>query len=257
MNNSPSIPARRGRVLSAAALAGATLVGLGTTAAASSPPTGDEPPACAAYLGLTAMFNSDAPDPEAIMAAVGELQANLPEEIAGDLTVMLDAVGSVLESQGEDFSAMETPEFAEAQSAADTWMFENCTFDTAIEVSAEDFHFVGIPDEISAGNVAFLITNNGEESHEMVLLRKNDDTTETWTELIAMPEEEALALVTFAGAAFLPAPGSAALTAVELTPGDYAAICFIPIGTHMTEGVEGSGPPHFTGGMIHEFTVVE
>ena len=49
-------------------------------------------------------------------------------------------------------------------------------------------------------------------------------------------------------AAFAP-PGEGGSTLAELSAGDYAMICFIPVG-----GGE-DGPPHFTQGMIHEFTV--
>ena len=44
----------------------------------------------------------------------------------------------------------------------------------------------------------------------------------------------------------------------DLAPGEYIALCFIPVGTSMShdgEFVEGTGAPHFTEGMQHEFTV--
>ncbi len=36
--------------------------------------------------------------------------------------------------------------------------------------------------------------------------------------------------------------------------GNYAALCFIPVGT-TSEETEGTGPPHFTEGMAAEFEV--
>lgn len=44
-------------------------------------------------------------------------------------------------------------------------------------------------------------------------------------------------------------PGDEGSALVTLEPGDYAMVCFVPVG-----GGE-DGPPHFTEGMLHEFTV--
>jgi hypothetical protein len=88
-----------------------------------------------------------------------------------------------------------------------------------------------------------------DEPHELVLFRVNDGVTETIEELLALPEEEAFSKVTPAGVVFADAPGSEAATMLDLEPGRYAAVCFIPIG-----GGE-DGPPHFTGGMVAELQV--
>lgn len=66
----------------------------------------------------------------------------------------------------------------------------------------------------------------------------------------------------FAGVAFA-GPGSGDITFVDLDPGKYAVVCFIPVGTtdmadlEAGEGdqAEPAGPPHFTQGMVTEFTV--
>ncbi|MEJ7722307.1 MAG: hypothetical protein WKF58_18585 [Ilumatobacteraceae bacterium] len=57
-------------------------------------------------------------------------------------------------------------------------------------------------------------------------------------------------------------PGETGHTVVDLTAGDYLAICFIPVGTtpekmSEMEGQEGppEGKPHFLEGMQLEFTV--
>ena len=39
----------------------------------------------------------------------------------------------------------------------------------------------------------------------------------------------------------------------DLAPGEYVAVCFIPVGTMPDH--EGTGPPHFVEGMKQEFTV--
>ena len=45
---------------------------------------------------------------------------------------------------------------------------------------------------------------------------------------------------------------------VELVPGDDVVTCFVPTGTSISadgEFTEGTGVPHFMGGMLQEFTV--
>ncbi len=72
-------------------------------------------------------------------------------------------------------------------------------------------------------------------------------------ELLEMPEDQAEQHIeTFAGGTFAPA-GAAAGTVTELTPGRWAYVCFIPVGS--IGDTEGSGPPHFVEGMAGELTV--
>ena len=65
--------------------------------------------------------------------------------------------------------------------------------------------------------------------------------------------------MTQAGGAFA-APGTEGYTAMELEPGRYMAICFLPEGATpenlpKLESGEIDGAPHFTLGMISEFSV--
>jgi uncharacterized cupredoxin-like copper-binding protein len=133
-----------------------------------------------------------------------------------------------------------------------TWAGENCDVET-VDVSAVDYGFEGLPDELPTGYTIVNFTNTGNEMHEMFALRYNDDTTETIDELFELPEEEAFSKITPVNAAFAP-PGASNTVSWNLTePGRYAIVCFIPVGS--VDGAEGSGPPHFTQGMIQEFTV--
>jgi hypothetical protein len=125
-----------------------------------------------------------------------------------------------------------------------------CDFNS-IDVTAVDYAFEGVPEEMEAGTTAFNFTNEAEsEDHMMAILKKKDGVDLSWDEIIALPEEEAQASVDIKGETFAPAGGtSAALT--ELDAGEYLAICFIPVGSPEVE----DGPPHFTQGMQQEFTV--
>lgn len=232
----------------------------------SAPPTTTEPlvidgdPACTPYVGVTQAFSSEAPDPEAITALLDELDAAVPDDVADEVPVMTEAARAVLASEGQDFSPFETPEFAEAQATVDTWMFENCEFDQKVEVTTIDTAFEGMPDELEGGVTAFLVTNEGDQMHELLMLRRLDGVTETWAELLEMPEEEAMAKTTVAGAGFVPMTGSVTLVVADLEAGDHLAICFVPGGSMMHEDgemTEGTGPPHFVDGMIREFSVVD
>lgn len=214
-------------------------------------------PVCAPYLEVTAQFNGE-PDPATLGGLVDEIDAQAPGEIADQLGVMTTAVRTVLESGGADFSAFEAPAFGEAQNTVDPWMFEHCPFDAKLDVIATEYHYEGIPAEMAAGEVGLLVTNEGNEAHEIAIMRKNDGVTETWQELLELPEEEAMAKVTPVSGGFVPRTGSQALSVVDLEAGEYVAICFVPTGTSMSpegEVTEGTGAPHFAEGMLHEFTV--
>jgi uncharacterized cupredoxin-like copper-binding protein len=130
----------------------------------------------------------------------------------------------------------------------------------AVTVTAVEYEFQGAPATTDAGT-SFALTNGGQELHELVLVRKNDDVTESFEEILQLPDEEAFQKVGIVGQ-LMAEPGTDAegtLTAQE--PGDYLMICFVPVG--MTELPEASGPdasipagePHFTRGMLEEFTV--
>ncbi len=200
---------------------------------------------------------STGPDPAAIAANVEIVKASAPAEITTPVTVMTDAVEAVLASNGEDFSAMEAPEFAAAQGEVDPFVFENCEFDGRVEVVGADYSFAGIPDTMESGRTALLFTNEGVEAHEIAIMRRNDGVTESFDELLNLPEEEAMAKVTPIGGSFAPTTGSSALLIGDFAPGDYIALCFVPVGTVVADGemTEGTGTPHFMHGMQQEFTV--
>lgn len=203
--------------------------------------------------------------PEEIDAAMAEFAAVLepkldaalaaaPEEIAPEVETLVGLVREGLET-GDDTTS--NPEYLEADESIDVFVVDSCGYDT-VEVSAVEYAFENLPTTLPAGRTAFAFTNDGEEIHEMVLFRINDDVTETLEELLALSEEESLAKVQFTGVMFS-AQGGTDTETLELTPGRYAALCFIPVGTMdmtaLDSEEETSGPPHFTAGMQAEITV--
>jgi plastocyanin len=134
-----------------------------------------------------------------------------------------------------------------------------------ITVTGVDFAFEDMPDSVSAGTTLGF-TNAGQEVHEMAVFRKNDDVTQSFDELLALPGEEALAFVTPIGTAFSE-PGEAATDVVALEQaGEYIMVCFVAAGTTEIPSEDPNaspdqevptGAPHFTLGMVQTFTVTE
>ena len=211
--------------------------------------------ACDPWIAINAEFNEE-PNPDTLVPLLDEFDETAPEEITDSVAVMTGAARTVVDTG--DFAAFESPEFTEAQGEVDPWMFENCDFDETAEVTAADYKFEGVPDEFDAGTAAILLTNDGEEPHEMAIMRKADDVTQSWEEILALPQEEGEALVVQVGGTFAPRKGTKGVAVVELVPGDYVVTCFVPTGTSISadgEFTEGTGVPHFMGGMLQEFTV--
>ncbi len=214
----------------------------------------------AAFCDAVVDFNSavfateieqDTPEEE-IIAAGEELAPlfatiadNAPEALADTASELNDTVQPLLDGDAEAFNQDST---FETYTGFLSGAIESCDFD-AVGVTAVDYAFEDVPATIPAGTVAFELTNASEaEEHEMIVMRKADGVTQSWTELLALEEEESEGLAEFTTAGFAP-PGGTGATMAELEPGSYVMVCFIPVG-----GAE-DGPPHFSQGMVQEFTV--
>ena len=90
----------------------------------------------------------------------------------------------------------------------------------------------------------------------MVVLRVKDGVDQSASEILALPEEEASALVETVGSMDPLAPGDSDYLVVDLQPGRYIATCFLPKGaTSMDTMQSAEGEPHAALGMVQEFTV--
>jgi uncharacterized cupredoxin-like copper-binding protein len=151
----------------------------------------------------------------------------------------------------KDRDLLDSPDFAKAGAAVDKWMLSNCGYGE-LKGSAVDFEYDGLPKTLKGGYNAITLTNEGEEMHEMVLFRINDDVTEDFEALLKLPEGEGDDKAVPMGVVVVP-PGKTGSSFFDLKPGRYGITCFIPKGSK--NGKFGDGPPHFTEGMIADLTV--
>jgi plastocyanin len=158
-----------------------------------------------------------------------------------------------------------------------------------VEVVGVEYAYEGLPTSVPVGTT-LTFTNDGAEVHEMALSRIADGVTESFEELMAMNAEgidleaEGLVETVGDGEPILAASGQTAEGSFLLDrEGRYVILCFIPTGLETAKleefGVDISAlgpetdpetfspeaqaflgevlanPPHFTQGMIQEFTV--
>ncbi len=187
-------------------------------------------------------------DADSVNAAIDTAIDAAPDDIVDTITELKETAQPQLadpESEGSD-------ETFQLYSDTIAWVGENCDVET-IDVTATDYEYDGIPTELSVGYTVTNFTNEGQEQHEMFAFKINDGVTESLGELFEIPEEEVFGKITPVNATFA-APGNSDVGSWNLeTPGNYAVVCFIPVGS--VGETEGDGPPHFIEGMVQEFTV--
>ncbi len=173
-----------------------------------------------------------------------------PAEIKDELSEIV----TLFEEKGPE--AFDDDRFSQLNRTINEHAVDECGAEK-VSVKAVDYAFQGVPGTIEAGPIGFFFENTGTELHEMVLLRKNDDTKESFQELVKLPRDEAEKKVTALGGAFA-FPGKEDVRLVELKEGEYAMVCFIPVGSTPDKAEsdqEPEGPPHVTRGMLQEFNV--
>lgn len=197
---------------------------------------------------LAAASGGDPGDIEDLLATVEE---TAPAELADQVDLVVTTVRDALEAQ--DDSAFQTDEFSGNDEEVDQWVADNCGFDQ-VDVIAVDYEFQGVPDTLPAGFTTFAFSNEGEEVHEMLMVRYKDESL-TIEDLQGLSDEEAQEKIDFLGASFGP-PGTEDVESKELTPGKYALLCFVPVGSTSPKAAQkADGPPHVAKGMAVEFTV--
>ncbi len=140
-------------------------------------------------------------------------------------------------------------------------------------VTAADYSFQNLPEEVDAGTEFKLTNSSTKELHEMIVIRIPDEEKRPVSQLVALPDSEQQAvfgsgepvMVLIAppgGGDMIKAVGDGKVT----QKGRYAVLCFIPTGVDPQAyldappgdgppNIPGAGPPHVTQGMFGEITV--
>ncbi len=130
--------------------------------------------------------------------------------------------------------------------AAASLALASCSFGGGIGVRGEEYSFENMPGKVAAGEVGFQFRNTGKEAHEMVVVGLGDGAASI-QDVLRLPEPEAMAKLDVVGRSLAEPGQEGAKVETQLKAGRYALVCFLP--------VAGNGPPHFTRGMVQEFTV--
>lgn len=245
----------RGSPILAALAAAAVLAGCGGTTSASEPsPAPGAPTVDPLWCdGLRAIDRQAADPAGATRPASDAIAAMRPVAIPGTES-SLDVLAAAFGPSGAAEPVLIGPSAADridARLAAATLHAAadgGCGWPT-IAVEAWDYGFGGLPPELPAGSTALRLTNSApSEPHEVVLLRKHDPATDTGTLLALGPEM--LTEADLVGGVMIEAGGTSSVV-LDLTPGEYVAVCFIPVSG------DPSGAPHAAHGMVADVTVVE
>lgn len=212
-----------------------------------------DPAACDAAVTYDTAFAQAPEDPAEIKSYATEqmlpIATTFVEHLKGDAKESAETMRDAFAQVGEtgDPSALQAPATAKAIAAVGKAVHDGCDLQS-VDIRAVEYVFQDAPTTLKAGRVSFALTNKGVEEHEMVLFKAADGVTEPLADLLALPEEEGMAKLQFTGVAF-GGPGTTSYAAVDLTPGTYFLVCFIP------QGGGEDGPPHFMAGMQHTITV--
>jgi uncharacterized cupredoxin-like copper-binding protein len=190
-------------------------------------------------------------DPSGIEELLATVERSAPPELDEQIGVVTAGVRQALEAQSD--RPLRSEEFSQSEEEVDRWVADNCGFER-VDVAAVDYAFEGVPETLPAGTVTFGFSNEGDEMHEMLMVRLKDPST-TIEDLVKLSDREAQEKIDFLGASFGP-PGASDIESKELAPGKYALLCFVPVGSTSEKAArKADGPPHVARGMSAEFTV--
>jgi hypothetical protein len=245
--------------------------GNGATQAPPSTPTGPVPPAdpaafCTAAVDFMRVV-SDGPDiddppgpPEAVATAFEEYEARLEPPLKDveqsarpaaqqDIATIVRQTRYAVATRDE--AAIQTPEYNAALDRLGAFMISECGFEE-VRVTALDHRYEGLPPALPAGTVAFTLSNQGAEPHDLDVYRIHDGVSQPFQQLAQLPDEQ-MDFVLTAVEEITSSPGNAETEFLTLIPGRYGVECPVPLGSTAT--ADGTGPPHYELGQIAEFTV--
>lgn len=211
---------------------------------------------CDSYLAADALAGPamvGGPDEAAALVAGFDAVSDVPAELAEPVEVVTAFVDASFGGSGE---APSDEDFDEANAAVTSWLIDNCGLDEWA-IGASDYEF-DTPGALSVGYYAIRLDNAGSELHEAQVVQINPGVELTLEELLELPEEEVLSMITpLTSAVAMPSETGEQIVALT-EPGRYAIVCLVPLGSTpeaMEAGEEPATPPHFTEGMFAEVAV--
>lgn len=208
-----------------------------------------------AYCDLGAQLDEqDGPPSE---AQIEELRDVAPDEISEEIDFV---AGRYLEDGPSVFG---DPEVGERFDVIEEYEVEACGREPededgggdaepaegaqVVEVVGTEYAFEGVPETVPAGPVAFRLTNEGEEEHELALGKLVEG--KTMEDVLAVEGDpvEAGVVEELLGNVWTPGGETSGYLNVELEPGTYGFVCFVPSAE--------DGQPHAAHGMTATFTV--
>jgi hypothetical protein len=174
-----------------------------------------------------------------------------PGEIKADTARLVD-----LARQGAatgDIATLSSPDLIGPDRNIDQYVLQECGYDQ-ITITATDHAYQGLPSTTPAGTISVTLRNQGQDAHQAVISRAKDGVTQPYTEILAQRPAQQLQMITPLG--LLQAdPGQTDTIFLRLTPGRHGAVDLIPQGTTSINSPPVDRPPHYTLGMLAEFTV--
>jgi uncharacterized cupredoxin-like copper-binding protein len=119
-------------------------------------------------------------------------------------------------------------------------------------VDLADFAFGALPGNIAAGKTNLAVVNKGKEPHEMLVLRLKGVPAAQLIQALSAPPGSAPPPgpppFEWAGGYQAIMAGASGWAILDLTPGEYTLVCFVP-------SLANQGKPHFALGMFRPFSV--
>lgn len=226
-----------------------TAAAVTTTTAAAVPAEPVVAPELEEYCAVAKELNEQEELPS--VEQVQRYQDLAPEELADPVAIVAEAFATADGDPGKIFGDPATSAALEELTAFEA---EACGFEppqdpgvsevdadaSQVAVTATEFAFdLDVPTE--AGRYSFVMANEGEEPHLLILLQLEDGAT--LEDAMASEGEEGVATSFESDVA---PPGAEAVVTADLTAGDWVLICPIP---------DDQGTTHVEHGMVQEFTV--
>jgi hypothetical protein len=181
------------------------------------------------------------------------LLALAPLEVAQAYMVQAEALAEA-EKTGDMTTPFQTREVQAAVDTAHQFDIANCDW-SVVNVTTADYAYEGVPSTLKPGVATFNFENpsDNDESHQMLIVRKNKGVTQSIEKLLTLDPEEARKKLTFVAGTFAD-PGNDDYIVTRLEPGDYAVVCLLPLESG-EENSNGTAALHASEGEIAEFTV--